>query len=880
MSSQINSDNIDKTYPVAGQDNDSQGFRDNFDAIQANFIYTKAEIEDLQSKAVLKGALTGDTLDNDLGGSNISNGSYTNFHGTVQSAEVSTSTNVSILNGSLQAYTLADNTTFTFTNWPETGKYAKVKIHVNAKQNQVINVGSDVELGKKYTIYSVGTTNFVPMGASATAVFQASITGTTLSVSSVSSGVLTTDTYISGTGITPGTKITAVKSSLNPSLTGEGGAGTYLVNNSQSVTSRPLSGMTAGVTFIAVGSKGTGDGTIQPWFEANFATEGNGDVVTSSDFSLPLYLNPNGSHQVIEAWTYNGSASSPRVYMDFIGNLDATGTDFSNLNVAELAVNDITESASNTTGALTVAGGAGVAKNLNVGGSVVITGDLQVVGSTLFESNPTITIEDIGTIGNVSIAGPVTGDSLLYDAATETWGNNTNQEVLVVTVADNGSGAKDVIFLDGTALSTNASVQYGLKFEIGKKYKFDTHTSTNTGKFNYLRFSRTPDTVVQTTTDGQGNEVPGAFDTTITYEPANGSVTYGKYTSGPNLGKIIPAGTTGAYTEILVTEETPSPLYLYASKSTLNTSKLGAEYPIMVSTGPVKIISNYTIVGSQNVMVDVSSTVSGLTVTLPLLPNQGTYINITDNGNASATKPITIARGDNAVTINGATSDQIIQNAFGCLTLVSDGINWTAISSRYTGSEDVAASAAINLKTSVSYFSTSTGESASLAAGTDGQIKTLAMKSTSGDMVITVTNAGWKAGGGSGTITFNAAGDACTLQYVGSKWFVIGNNNCVFDEVAGGSPATLVSVPGALNSTGKAGQLAYNSTSFYVCTATDTWANVIFDNISGTTRAIFTGVPLSANSSGTTGQMASDSAYLYVCIASNTWKRIAWTVGW
>jgi hypothetical protein len=147
-------------------------------------------------------------------------------------------------------------------------------------------------------------------------------------------------------------------------------------------------------------------------------------------------------------------------------------------------------------------------------------------------------------------------------------------------------------------------------------------------------------------------------------------------------------------------------------------------------------------------------------------------------------------------------------------------------------------------------------------------------------MVITVTNAGWKAGGGSGTITFNAAGDACTLQYVGSKWFVIGNNNCVFDEVAGGSPATLVSVPGALNSTGTAGQLAYNSTSFYVCTATNTWANVIFDNISGTTRAIFTGVPLSANSSGTAGQMASDSAYLYVCIASNTWKRIAWTAGW
>jgi hypothetical protein len=142
MSSQIDINSIDKTYPVAGQDNDSQGFRDNFDAIQTALGQAKGEIEDLQNKALLKGALTNDVLDNDLGGSNIKNGSYTNFHGTVQSAEVSTSTNISILNGSLQAYTLADNTTFTFTDWPDTGNYAKVRIHVNAKQNQVINVGS------------------------------------------------------------------------------------------------------------------------------------------------------------------------------------------------------------------------------------------------------------------------------------------------------------------------------------------------------------------------------------------------------------------------------------------------------------------------------------------------------------------------------------------------------------------------------------------------------------------------------------------------------------------------------------------------------------------------------------------------------------------
>ena len=30
MTSSINPNNIDGTYPIAGQDNDSQGFRDNF----------------------------------------------------------------------------------------------------------------------------------------------------------------------------------------------------------------------------------------------------------------------------------------------------------------------------------------------------------------------------------------------------------------------------------------------------------------------------------------------------------------------------------------------------------------------------------------------------------------------------------------------------------------------------------------------------------------------------------------------------------------------------------------------------------------------------------------------------------------------------------
>jgi hypothetical protein len=48
-----------------------------------------------------------------------------------------------------------------------------------------------------------------------------------------------------------------------------------------------------------------------------------------------------------------------------------------------------------------------------------------------------------------------------------------------------------------------------------------------------------------------------------------------------------------------------------------------------------------------------------------------------------------------------------------------------------------------------------------------------------GDMVITVTNAGWKSSG-TGTMTFDTIGDSCTLQYIVNKWFCIGNNGVVF----------------------------------------------------------------------------------------------------
>ena len=71
MTSRIVPTNIDGTFPVAGQDNSSQGFRDNFTNIKNNLTFARNEISDLQSKVLLTSALDGSTLSNDLAGTQL-----------------------------------------------------------------------------------------------------------------------------------------------------------------------------------------------------------------------------------------------------------------------------------------------------------------------------------------------------------------------------------------------------------------------------------------------------------------------------------------------------------------------------------------------------------------------------------------------------------------------------------------------------------------------------------------------------------------------------------------------------------------------------------------------------------------------------------------
>ena len=57
MASNINTIGIDTTYPIAGQDNDTQGFRTNFTSIKQNINTAGNEITALQAKAAVSPAI-------------------------------------------------------------------------------------------------------------------------------------------------------------------------------------------------------------------------------------------------------------------------------------------------------------------------------------------------------------------------------------------------------------------------------------------------------------------------------------------------------------------------------------------------------------------------------------------------------------------------------------------------------------------------------------------------------------------------------------------------------------------------------------------------------------------------------------------------------
>ena len=133
MASLVNPSNINGNFPIAGQDNDSQGFRDNFTNIRNNFTFIKSEVEDLQSKAILKSALIGGVLDNNFLGSQLKNAQLKNYAETMYDwGTTSGDVQLDLALGNVhKIYTSGSvQINAVIKNWPASLQYARVLVYI------------------------------------------------------------------------------------------------------------------------------------------------------------------------------------------------------------------------------------------------------------------------------------------------------------------------------------------------------------------------------------------------------------------------------------------------------------------------------------------------------------------------------------------------------------------------------------------------------------------------------------------------------------------------------------------------------------------------------------------------------------------------------
>jgi hypothetical protein len=164
MASNINPANINGQYPIAGQDNDSQGFRDNFTNTRNNLTFAKLEIEDLQDKVILNSPLSGMTegqwnTQNTLTNVLLSGAKTTGFIESFSPVTLSAHKAIIVFgSGDLQKIdSTNEDFTFEFLNWPTSGLYGKVRVWVNVTNvAHLITFPAEVTVGLGNIVGVVG----------------------------------------------------------------------------------------------------------------------------------------------------------------------------------------------------------------------------------------------------------------------------------------------------------------------------------------------------------------------------------------------------------------------------------------------------------------------------------------------------------------------------------------------------------------------------------------------------------------------------------------------------------------------------------------------------------------------------------------------------
>lgn len=138
------SNNINAAYPIAGIDNDTQGFRENFTNIKNSLGIAATEISDLQSNTVKLNTGTNDFNYYSLyRASLIGSG-----QASPAVATISTNTNISFYQGSYRPISVTSDVTITVTDWPPTNTKGSIEFEIvngtNFTRSLTFSAGSGV----------------------------------------------------------------------------------------------------------------------------------------------------------------------------------------------------------------------------------------------------------------------------------------------------------------------------------------------------------------------------------------------------------------------------------------------------------------------------------------------------------------------------------------------------------------------------------------------------------------------------------------------------------------------------------------------------------------------------------------------------------------
>ena len=140
--SQINTNGINTNYPVPGQNNSTQPFRDNFTQITTQLNTAASEITDLQSKVIVKAALNNIPLNNDMANTLISNAAISGFRSTTYNLgnALAGTVLVNVNQADVQFGAVQGNLTLQFGGWSPTNTESNVVVRFSmTNPNAVIS---------------------------------------------------------------------------------------------------------------------------------------------------------------------------------------------------------------------------------------------------------------------------------------------------------------------------------------------------------------------------------------------------------------------------------------------------------------------------------------------------------------------------------------------------------------------------------------------------------------------------------------------------------------------------------------------------------------------------------------------------------------------